>query len=542
MILEIFNNSGSNSYSVTILSNMASRPSQQVEYVTTMDGVVNALNYGSDYDKWNSKVTITAPKATAINIANDLNKDINQVLITVDDGELLFGAGIDYTLPIYCNITNPKRDHNQEDFATAEIELSIEAVGYKDGANVTQLFYKSATPSTMPWGKLNYQVPIDREINKQEMSFNTDSFGSYGMITKVDESGEPLNTYALKLQFSQTEDEAAQIEKFVSVNRSEPFFLEQIDNLQLFEGQDSERVIVTGFVTQRANLNDWRITLDLAVVPGPFPNKMLVAVDSSGTGIEYSYDSGSTWSDGVIAESCQVVQFCKASFVACPDGFSNDSNLYTSTDGINFSLTQANTLTIRTIVYGDGLIIAPEHSNRTGYLSYDFGQTWSLESFTGDGATMNGISKGLYADGYFYLVGTNGVFRSTDGIDYTKVLTFSPPIGIREFLHGDSGFIVYYSSTTSYKSSDGLSWSVVSPGANIFNGGAFGDGKYVTVDGTGRMVSTDLITFNTYSDANNIVGLTVHYDGTYFVTDRIRSTDGQNWTTIPLTKRYISGN
>ena len=372
----------------------------------------------------------------------------------------------------------------------------------------------------MPWDKLNYQVPIDREIIKYENPFNTDAFGSYGMITKVDSNGDPLKTYNLKLQFSQTEEEAAQIEKFVNTQRSNAFFLNGIEYLQLFEGQEDKQVIITGLVTQRANLNDWRLTIDLVVVPGPFPNKIIVAVDSSGTYTEYSLDSGSSWTDGSIPEPCQVIEFCKGSFVACPDGFGNDSNLYTSTDGINFSLTQANTLNIKTIVYGNGRIVAPDETTRRAYISDDFGQSWSLEDFTGDGATINAVRKSLYADGYFYLIGSNGIFRSQDGIDYTKVYTFSPSLFVREFLHGDSGFIVYYTNAQSFKSVDGESWSEITLPLNSYNGGAYGNGKYVTVDSLNRMVSEDLVTFDTYTDSISVVGLNVHYDGTYFVTDK----------------------
>ena len=262
MIIRIYDKVAFTDIDVDVLSTFKCQPYQKVDYIELMSKKTKPYNYGTDYDKLYSEFTITGTKAEMINIADLLDSNKGQIQITTSDGEYIFGAGIDYDNPFLCNITDNTRPYTQDNFATAEIKLKVECMGYVSGSDVNQVFYRASIPAGLPTC-LNYQTPIRRSIGKNENDFTLQKFGEFGMITEVNSSLDPVNNYILDIVFAQTFDEAAQIEKYYNTQRSTPFLLSNISNIDLFPNQDTDNVIIGGLKTNRVGLNDWRLSLRL---------------------------------------------------------------------------------------------------------------------------------------------------------------------------------------------------------------------------------------------------------------------------------------
>lgn len=266
MIIDFFTfpNVSYKSYTVDVVDSFRCEYRQKVDYINVSSGKTLAYNYGSLADKWITEITIQG-KTSAYDgssrfedLARDLTSDIDVVYVKLGDGEEIFGAGIDYTEYIKCNIITPKRKYSQENIALSRITLTLEAISYatETPSTDTQLVYKPSIPSGLP-AKLNFQTPIDRNIIKRESAFQSENYGSYGMIT------EQVNSQTFNLVFDQTEAEMAQIEKFVSTQRSTPFIFSEADYVYLFENQDTENVMITGLIVTRTSHNHWRATLKL---------------------------------------------------------------------------------------------------------------------------------------------------------------------------------------------------------------------------------------------------------------------------------------
>jgi len=260
MIISVTTSAGSAQYTFDILNQYKSTPVQKVDYITSANGKTQAYNYGSTFDKWFSELTITGEKDSIFAFSNIINKYYGNVTVTLGSNELIFGAGIDYTYPIVCNITNSSVPFNQETFPTAEMKISLKAIG----SNSLQLVYKSATPSTIPTN-LFYQTPIDRTVVRSDISLSALSHGNDYKIVEVDDSGEPINRYAISLVFDHDEETTAQIEKFVNTQRSTTFVWPNLNKVDLFENQATDKVMINKFVTQQVLLNRWKTTIGLLV-------------------------------------------------------------------------------------------------------------------------------------------------------------------------------------------------------------------------------------------------------------------------------------
>jgi hypothetical protein len=253
-----FPNNSYKFYEVDILNSFKCEYIQKVDYIGVSSGKTRAYNYGTPSDRWVADITIQGLNSQFEEISRSLVSDVGDFFATLGDGEQIFGSGIDYSLPINCNIINSSRQYSQNNIALSTIKLKLEAVVYSSELSFqrTQLKYKDSIPAGLP-AKLNFQTPIDRQLIKRESPFQSENFGNYGMIT------EEVNSQSFSLVFDQNEAEMAQIEKFVSVQRSTPFIFSEADYLYLFEDQDTEEVMITGFIITRVNHNHWRTTLKL---------------------------------------------------------------------------------------------------------------------------------------------------------------------------------------------------------------------------------------------------------------------------------------
>jgi hypothetical protein len=224
--------------------------------VKTTNGQTQAYNRGSTFDKFTSSFTIQGLKADIFELSKKFKKSFNQIVVTTEAGELIFGAGIDYTNTITCNsLSGNAINYSQQNLALAEIPLTVEALE----SNSLQLAFKGVVSAVLP--DLYYQTPVGRVINKRDLPFSSASFGDYGSNIEVGNSGEPIFGFTIDLSFSQTELQTAQIEKYYNTQRSTPFIWPSLDCLDLFEGQATDNIMITSLRTSPVDLDSWRINM-----------------------------------------------------------------------------------------------------------------------------------------------------------------------------------------------------------------------------------------------------------------------------------------
>ena len=252
MIINITDSLGSTNYNVKVKNSFTPVQAQAVEYLKTTNGQTQAYNRGSTFDKFTSSFVIQGLKSDIFTLSKQFKKSINQIVITAESGELIFGAGIDYTNTFTCNILNSgKIKYDQKNIALSEIPIKVEGLS----SNGIQIAFDGAVSATLP--DLNYQTPVVRLLNKQEKVFSSASFGDFGSNIEVDETGEPINSFTFDLTFKQKTGETAQIEKFYNTQRSTPFVWPTLDCIDLFEGQATDDVMITKLSTKRDDVNHW---------------------------------------------------------------------------------------------------------------------------------------------------------------------------------------------------------------------------------------------------------------------------------------------
>lgn len=258
MIIRLIDSSLVNTdYTVTLMDNVKSSYIQNIDYVTSMNGQTQAYNNGPTFDKWASSITIQGLKDDIYTLATAFEDTIRQVTITTDEGELLFGAGIDYTNTFLCNVTNNSIPYPLTNITLAELKLSIQPIS----SNGVQLAFKSSLSGTLP--VLNYQNPVSRTLNKTGSVFLSEEFGSFGNTVPVDSSGKPIKSYSFPLSFIQTEEEAGNIEKFYSIQRTTPFLWLGLDCLDLFIDVATDEVMITKLSSTRLEFNNWKVNLTI---------------------------------------------------------------------------------------------------------------------------------------------------------------------------------------------------------------------------------------------------------------------------------------
>jgi hypothetical protein len=120
---------------------------------------------------------------------------------------------------------------------------------------------------------------------------------------------------------------------------------------------------------------------------------------------------------------------------------------------------------LRAVAYGNGLWIA------TGWklVTSTDGVHWTDRGLLTDGPKISGctIVEGLaYSGGYFYAACTPwdspaAVFRSSDGLTWTKHGTIGDTGGHLFLSHRGGMFVAYGDSGTSYQSADAVTWTVL---------------------------------------------------------------------------------
>jgi hypothetical protein len=119
---------------------------------------------------------------------------------------------------------------------------------------------------------------------------------------------------------------------------------------------------------------------------------------------------------------------------------------------------------LRAVVYGKGLWIA------TGWklLTSSDGSTWIDHGLIADGpiAACNIVEGLAYKDGYFFAACTpwnspGAVFRSSDGLSWTKYANIGDTQGHLFLTYRGQKFVAYGDGLTSYQSEDALVWTIL---------------------------------------------------------------------------------
>lgn len=266
MIIDIVTPTGTNQYTVDVVRQFKTTVNRGIEYVRGLNMKSQAFDHGVLYDKYFTDIMIQSDKVSMQAISEDLNKDIEQILITCGDGEYIFGAGIDYTRDILCNILNSTRPFSQDNIALSTIKLSLQGLSVEFTSVTIPLSYRASIPYTQdvfPDGA-NIQTPVDRQIVKKESTHSSLRHADRGKNIEVDSSGVPISAYDISIVLDQTFAEASEIEKFVHRQRATPFVFTQLNFLYLFPDQDTKEVMIKGLVSTRINHNNWRLTLKLS--------------------------------------------------------------------------------------------------------------------------------------------------------------------------------------------------------------------------------------------------------------------------------------
>jgi hypothetical protein len=267
LIIQIVTPTGINQYTVGVLNQFKTTVTRGIEYVRSLNMKTQAWDHGANFDKYYTDITIQGTKSDMEAISEDLNKDIGQITIDCADGEYIFGAGIDYSYNILCNVMNSKREFSQNDIALSTIKLSLQGISSNIVSSIyIPLGYRSEIPytaDTFPHGA-NIQTPVDRQIVKRESEFTALAYGDYGKNIEVDDNGVPVSAYDISVVLDQTFAKASEIEKFCATQRTEPFVFTQLNFLYLFPDQDTKKVMIRDLISTRVGHNNWRLTLKLS--------------------------------------------------------------------------------------------------------------------------------------------------------------------------------------------------------------------------------------------------------------------------------------
>ncbi len=224
---------------------------------------------------------------------------------------------------------------------------------------------------------------------------------------------------------------------------------------------------------------------------------MAVGNDSTTT---FSSPTGATWTQGgggYYADYSDGIAYGNGIFV----GVASDGEIYTSTDGANWTQRAATEQTLNGVSFGGGLFVAVGTSG--SIFSSQDGLTWV--------AVPSIVRREIYAvtyDGHaFVMVGANGIILSS----VPKALTVPVPILLSEtsyntsvsdtnddltaITYGAGQFVVVGNDyNTSFSSATAQLWTQGGSGLgdDYYTGTAFGDGLYVAIDSNGGVyTSTD---------------------------------------------------
>ncbi len=274
-------------------------------------------------------------------------------------------------------------------------------------------------------------------------------------------------------------------------------------------------------------------------------DQSLVSGDYSST--IYTSPDGANWtklnSDNIKSILNSVI-YANGSFIAVGYG----GIMITSIDGTNWEIANGIdfSTSFRCITYGNNLFVA---GGKNVYTSPD-GINWTLRI-----STSYDFNDVIYANGLFVAIGNNNIFRtSPDGINWSS--PYTPHGGDwTSITYGNGLFVVINNSDVIMTSSNGVNWTSHRIGFYGLYGVTYGNGLFVAV-GTNRGVtatSPDGANWTQHLIDENISLFSVAYADNLFVAVGTNfsnnsgviytSLDGANWTKLnyeaPLTLRKV---
>lgn len=257
MILSITTKAGVEQFDVC-LSSQAPYQYRNIEYVQLANKKFKSYDRGVLYDKFTTKLSFVDLKETIFNIQDSIDKSINRLTLTPNSEEKIFGAGIDYSNAMKCNVTNSEIDIDQEDNGYASMSLELE--GVESGGS--QLQFDATIPSTLP-SAIAYQFPVSRTIDKFQNAYSSLKYGTFGMHTVVGIDGNPAHAYMIDQNIIANSYDTARFEKFVNTQRSVPFIWPDANAPFWFEGQDLNEVLILDFKSEYISFDKWSVNLKL---------------------------------------------------------------------------------------------------------------------------------------------------------------------------------------------------------------------------------------------------------------------------------------
>lgn len=221
-------------------------------------------------------------------------------------------------------------------------------------------------------------------------------------------------------------------------------------------------------------------------------------------------------------------------YIAVGDG----GKIIYSSDALTWSpvFTSNTTVALYSAAYLNGRYLVGGAAGTTNIVTSTNGTTWS--------ATTKPTSGDIYAFAYgasrYVAVGansTNAILYSTDALTWSAVTT-GPAVDMFDVAFGNSVFVAVGTSGAIFSSSDGVTWTTRSAGANTFNKVIYANSLFVAVGAAGRIYTSPdgatwtLQTSGTSNQLNDIV-----WSGTTFCIvgnsgTVLTSTNGTTWTLI----------
>jgi len=223
-----------------------------IEFYNTFNGSQQSSDRGLSVDRHESAFTVIGDIADIELLAETLRYETKQITLQMDD-EPIFGVAIDYSVPIVCNMLS-KISYPIRDVKTATLPIKVRALN---------AIYNATIPSAKP--ELFYQFPVSRKAELNTVAFDSPIIGDYGIVTLVDDTGNPLAKESAQVKVINKTPIIAQLQKFLSVQRGDSFSLTTA-NMELFLGATTSDVICTEINMTRQNVNFWEASLTLVKV------------------------------------------------------------------------------------------------------------------------------------------------------------------------------------------------------------------------------------------------------------------------------------
>ncbi len=288
--------------------------------------------------------------------------------------------------------------------------------------------------------------------------------------------------------------------------------------------------------------SDTQITATIKPVPAQSGTISVVSPGGTGTSAAFFTIDAPAWTlqnPKPVAAFIENATFGAGVYVATTSG--SPGLVLTSSDGIAWTVTYANTSGLRAVAYANGKFVAT--GDLGAILTSTDGLAWTAQ-VSGTTASLQGIAFG--AGKYVALGDGSTVLTSTDAVTWTPQTLGAPGVIFKGEAFGAGLFAGVGAAGNIFTSADGVTWTSQSSGTtNALNEIIFANGKFLAVGDSGAIVnSTNGVTWTVRvpSPATTINLLTATFGNGKFVVGGsggsvvgggnllMTSTDGNTWS------------